>query len=337
MVARYLAPRRRPPRSTASRAPGSTRRARRRPRRARPRRRCAARSCRAAGAGGCPTRCACSRRCSLCARAGRRPPRNLVVVREARRHAGAREGREDHLPRRLRGRWARRARTASSPTARAGAGRWTSSPFTTVIALSGLVDRRVDVHAEDQLAARDVLQLVDERAVAVLRGDALPLEQAERVGAGGGEPAAFLARDLRDVRAQRPQLLRRPRPPCGTPDVVISSTDCISSGLIRASNSPSSVTRASIESMCCTRSHVSGSSSMYSSSTPRVYGSPLPNAVIEDAGFGHGWTITASASISTRQRGSSRPVTTPVVAGRARANASLWARPTSSMSSARVT
>ena len=58
--------------------------------------------------------------------------------------------------------------------------------------------------------------------------------------------------------------------------VVISSTDCISSGATCASNSPSSVTRASIESMCCTRSHVSGSRSMYSSSTPSVYGSPEP-------------------------------------------------------------
>jgi hypothetical protein len=40
----------------------------------------------------------------------------------------------------------------------------------------------VDVHAEDQLATGDVLELVDERAVAVARGDALALEQAERVG-----------------------------------------------------------------------------------------------------------------------------------------------------------
>src|SRR3954471_23379363 len=58
--------------------------------------------------------------------------------------------------------------------------------------------------------------------------------------------------------------------------VVPSSTDCISSACSRPSCSPCS-TAASTESMCCTRSHVSGSSSMYSSSTPSVYGSPDPN------------------------------------------------------------
>src|SRR4051812_28258306 len=50
----------------------------------------------------------------------------------------------------------------------------------------------------------------------------------------------------------------------------------MSSGLIRASKTRSSETRESIESMCWTRSHVSGSSSMYSSSTPSVYGSDAP-------------------------------------------------------------
>ena len=65
-----------------------------------------------------------------------------------------------------------------------------------------VVDGDVHVHAEDQLASRDVLQLVDELAVAVARGDALPLEEAERMRAGRAEPAAFGARDLRDVPAQ---------------------------------------------------------------------------------------------------------------------------------------
>ena len=81
--------------------------------------------------------------------------------------------------------------------------------------------------------------------------------------------------------------------------------------------------------MCCTRSHVSGSRSMYSSSTPSVYGSLFPNAVVEHAdlpGTGaeralagdrrgkdllHVWSITASASISTSHRGSSSCVTMP--------------------------
>src|SRR5581483_9105360 len=51
----------------------------------------------------------------------------------------------------------------------------------------------------------------------------------------------------------------------------------------------------------------------------------------------HDRSITASTSISTSQRGSRRPVTTPVVAGRARPNASAWARPTSPMWAASVT
>ena len=59
--------------------------------------------------------------------------------------------------------------------------------------------------------------------------------------------------------------------------VAISSTDCISSALMLASSSWPA-TAASTVSMCWTRSNVSPSSSMYSSSTPSVYGSPWPNA-----------------------------------------------------------
>ena len=68
--------------------------------------------------------------------------------------------------------------------------------------LLGVVDRDVHVHAEDQLAARDVLQLVDELAVAVARGDPLALEEAERVRARRAEAAALGARDLGDVAAE---------------------------------------------------------------------------------------------------------------------------------------
>ena len=46
-----------------------------------------------------------------------------------------------------------------------------------------VVHRHVDVKAEDELATRDVLQLVDEVSVAIAGGDALALEEAERVGA----------------------------------------------------------------------------------------------------------------------------------------------------------
>src|SRR5260221_7912374 len=78
--------------------------------------------------------------------------------------------------------------------------------------------------------------------------------------------------------------------------------------------------------------------------------------VVEDAGFGaaealgalagdrgredlltHGPSITASASISTSQRGSGSAVTIPVSAGRAVPNASPWARPTSAACASSVT
>src|SRR6476659_1221553 len=59
--------------------------------------------------------------------------------------------------------------------------------------------------------------------------------------------------------------------------VATSSTDCISSELRRGSSS-CPATAASTVSMCCTRSNVSRSRSMYSSSTPSVYGSLAPKA-----------------------------------------------------------
>ena len=74
--------------------------------------------------------------------------------------------------------------------------------MTTWIAFSGSSTADVHVHPEDELAPRDVLQLVDEVAVAVARRDALALEQAERMRPGRAEAAALRARDLGDVRAQ---------------------------------------------------------------------------------------------------------------------------------------
>ena len=77
--------------------------------------------------------------------------------------------------------------------------------MTTWIAFSAIVDGDVDVHAEDQLASGDVLQLVDERVVAVLRGDPLALEEAERVRPGGAHACLLLVCDLGDVAAERGQ------------------------------------------------------------------------------------------------------------------------------------
>ena len=99
-----------------------------------------------------------------------------------------------------------------------------------------IVDRDVDVHPEDQLAARDVLHLVDERAVAVLRRDPLALEERERMRAGRADAQALPARDLAHVRAELPQLASTSAGVWQT-GVAISITDCISSALMRGSSS----------------------------------------------------------------------------------------------------
>ena len=105
------------------------------------------------------------------------------VVVEAGRRPGARERREDHLPaRRETGRLAapeRRARREREQRREMG-----EEPVDDLDRLLRVVDGDVDVHPEDQLAPRDVLELVDEGAVAVLRGDPLALEEAERVRPG---------------------------------------------------------------------------------------------------------------------------------------------------------
>ena len=64
-----------------------------------------------------------------------------------------------------------------------------------------IVHRDVHVHSEDELAAGDVLQLVDQRVVAVLRSDPLSLEEAERVRSGRADSRSLLVRDLGDVCA----------------------------------------------------------------------------------------------------------------------------------------
>ncbi len=64
-----------------------------------------------------------------------------------------------------------------------------------------VVDRDVDVHPEDQLAPRDVLELVDERVVAILRRDPLPLEEAERMRACRADAQTLAAGDVADVAA----------------------------------------------------------------------------------------------------------------------------------------
>ena len=261
--------------------------------------------------------------------------REVVVRVEARRHARARERREDHLPRRL------EPRRLASPERRARRQRQQVGEVHLQSVhdrdrLVGAVDCGMHVHAEDQLAARDVLQLVDERAVAVLGGDALALEEAERVRSGRGEAAALFAGDLGDVRAEHAQMVcnlsRRPAHRRRDLEHRLHQLRIdarLELGVVADAREHRvdvlhEIPRLGIE------EHV------LLLDAQRV-GVAAAELVVEDARFGHVRTITASASISTRQRGSSSSVTMPVVAGRACANASPCALPTESMSSAVVT
>ncbi len=130
--------------------------------------------------------------------------RVVRVVAEARRRARARERGEDHLPARC------EPSRLAAPERRARRQREErrevrEQPVHDLDRLLRVVDRDVHVHPEDELAPRDVLQLVDQRAVAVLRGDPLALEEAERMRARGADARALLARDLGDVPAERRQ------------------------------------------------------------------------------------------------------------------------------------
>src|SRR6186997_1505869 len=69
-----------------------------------------------------------------------------------------------------------------------------------------VVHGHVDVEAEDELAARDVLKLVDEISVAVARGDPLALEETEGVRAGRADAHAALASNPADEPAELPEL-----------------------------------------------------------------------------------------------------------------------------------
>ncbi len=131
--------------------------------------------------------------------------RVVLVVAEARRRAGAGERREHDLPAR------RQPRRLTTPERRARREREQRRELRQQAVhhldrLVGVVDRDVDVHPEDQLAPRDVLELVDERVVAVLRRDPLALEQAERMRPGRADAEALLARDVADVGAERREL-----------------------------------------------------------------------------------------------------------------------------------
>ena len=212
----------------------------------------------------------------------------------------------------------------------------------------------MDVHAEDQLAPRDVLHLVDELPVAVLGGDPLALEEAERMRAGGGEAAALLARDLGDVGAQlaqagvdlgriaadgRRDLEHRLHQLGVDPRLELAVVGDAREHRVDVLHE---VPRLGIEQHVLLldpeRVRSSGAEAMVEYARGRFGDGPSAELI----GRGRSCSVmvaprTASASISTRQRGSSSPVTRPVVAGRATAKASRWARPTASIEPASVT
>ena len=66
----------------------------------------------------------------------------------------------------------------------------------------------VHVHAEDELAASDVLEHLDQRPVAVAGGDLLVFKQREGMRAGGSQPHAMGAGLLPDVLTDQAQVGR---------------------------------------------------------------------------------------------------------------------------------
>ena len=129
----------------------------------------------------------------------------VVVVAEARGRARAREGGEHHLARRGQtGRLAapeRRVRREREERRQLD-----EEPVHDLHGLVGVIDGDMDVETEDQLTPRDVLELVDEGAVAVTRRDPLALEVAERVRAGGADAQLLTLGDGGHVLAELAQL-----------------------------------------------------------------------------------------------------------------------------------
>ena len=198
----------------------------------------------------------------------------VVVRREARRLARARHAREDRRARRC------EARGLAAPERRAGREREQHRQ----LGEQALHDMHrevrirhghVHVHPEHELAARDVLQLLDEPAVAVARRDALILRARERCAPApasrmpSGSMASVMPRRTLSRSVRSSSTLRQ------TTEAT-SSVLCISSGCARPSSGPPS-SRSATSSKRETSSNVVASRSMYSSSTPTVRGSPLPN------------------------------------------------------------
>src|SRR5262249_44328570 len=217
--------------------------------------------------------------------------------------------------------------------------------------LLGVVDRDVDVHPEDELPTRDVLQLVDEVAVPVARGDALALEQRERMRPGRADPHPVRSRDVADVAADLAELLldvgRRPADrrrdlEHGLHELRVDA--CLE--LVAVHGGEHRVDVLDEVEGLAVEEHVLP----LHAERVRI---ALAERVVEDAAAGREARAlpgdrgridllrhvgrTASASISTRQRGSTSAETASIVlAGRISPKNSPCARPTSSQSATSV-
>ena len=98
-----------------------------------------------------------------------------------------------------------------------------------------IVDGHVNVQSVDQLPPSGVLELVDQRPVAIARHDRLPFEQAERMGAGRAQAQALASSRQDGVPAQTPQLAGGVAHTRADPG-VISTNDSKSSGETFSSN-----------------------------------------------------------------------------------------------------
>ena len=72
-----------------------------------------------------------------------------------------------------------------------------------------VLDADVDMHTEDEHAARHLCHFLDVVGIAILLRDVLGLPAGEGVGAGGDYPQAVGLCQLTNVRAQADQLFSR--------------------------------------------------------------------------------------------------------------------------------
>jgi hypothetical protein len=213
--------------------------------------------------------------------------------------------------------------------------------------LVGVVDRDVDVHPEDQLPPRDVLELVDQRVVPVRRRDPLPLEEAVRMRPGRPHPQAVLSAHVPDVAPKRRELAHHVS--CRRADRRGDLEDGLHQLGVDALGECVALDRVEHRLDVLDEVEALGVEQHVLLLDAERVGLAVAEAVVDDArgrdaleagdrgrdDLLHG--RTASASISTIHASSSRRATTHVAAGRVSRKASPCARATSSQCAGSVT